>query len=319
MGAGRGRTALQRFLGALALLLLLAVAWGALAGAVRNAPRSRSLGQQVETGVQLVCGALSLLGAATGVAWRRWRAPVLAAWAVSLATAAGLSGLVWGPPMPSVAAGFAVGALLVAFAVVRALIAGFPADTVAGAREGSEAGAASATASAWRILRSAVAVAVLPVTVLVLVPVWIASRNGVVARLGASPAEVVLQAAGAPVLALGLFLFAASLSRFAGEGKGTLAPWDPPRRLVVRGPYRYVRNPMISGVLLALAGEALLLVSWPHAAWAALFFGFNATYIPLLEEPGLRRRFGDAYRAYCAHVPRLFPRRTPWSPDGAAD
>ena len=88
--------------------------------------------------------------------------------------------------------------------------------------------------------------------------------------------------------------------------------WDPPRRLVVRGPYAYVRNPMISGVLFVLLGEALLLLSRPHLEWALICLLINAVYIPLLEEPMLLERFGDAYREYCRHVPRLLPRLRPW-------
>ena len=109
-------------------------------------------------------------------------------------------------------------------------------------------------------------------------------------------------------------LFVASLRRFAGEGEGTLAPWDPPRRLVVRGPYRFVRNPMISGVIFLLFGEALVLASWPHAAWALAFLALNAVYIPLVEEPQLERRFGDAYREYRANVRRFLPRLRAWEP-----
>ncbi|HUL02791.1 MAG TPA: isoprenylcysteine carboxylmethyltransferase family protein [Gemmatimonadales bacterium] len=132
--------------------------------------------------------------------------------------------------------------------------------------------------------------------------------------LGDSAGALALQGGGLVVLALGLLLFFSSLRRFAGEGEGTLAPWDPPRRLVVRGPYRFVRNPMISGVVLILGAEAMLLESLPHAAWTFIFAGINLIYIPLVEEPGLRRRFGDAYREYCRHVPRLLPRLRPWSP-----
>ncbi len=115
-------------------------------------------------------------------------------------------------------------------------------------------------------------------------------------------------------LLIGLLLFASSLQRFATEGQGTLAPWDPPRRLVVRGPYRHVRNPMISGVLFVVFGEALVLVSEPHAMWALTFLGLNVVYIPLFEEPQLRRRFGAAYVEYCRHVPRLLPRLRSWKP-----
>jgi len=107
-------------------------------------------------------------------------------------------------------------------------------------------------------------------------------------------------------------LFVASLRRFATEGEGTLAPWDPPRRLVVRGPYRYVRNPMISGVAFVALGLSLVLLSWPHLEWALLFFAINAVYIPLVEERGLRERFGAEYENYCRHVPRLVPRIHPW-------
>ena len=151
----------------------------------------------------------------------------------------------------------------------------------------------------------------------VLIPLWLARRNGTVLGLGAGLA-VAIQALGVGLLAVGLVLFVASLRRFATEGEGTLAPWDPPRRLVVRGPYRYVRNPMISGVVLVLFGEAAVLLSRPHLSWALLFLGINAVYIPLLEEPLLAARFGDAYRTYRRHVPRLLPRWRPWDPEGGA-
>ncbi len=148
----------------------------------------------------------------------------------------------------------------------------------------------------------------------VLVPVWLARRNGITIGMGETIPQIALQALGAGVLGVGVGLFAASLTRFATEGDGTLAPWDPPRRLVVRGPYRHVRNPMISGVVLVLFGEAAALLSRPHLLWALTFLGVNAVYIPLLEEPFLRQRFGESYREYCRHVPRLFPRWRPWEP-----
>jgi protein-S-isoprenylcysteine O-methyltransferase Ste14 len=165
-----------------------------------------------------------------------------------------------------------------------------------------------------RWLRHLFAIAALPFTVTVLLPLWIARRNGTGLALAADPLGVALQLAGAVCLAIGLALFVASLRRFAGEGQGTLAPWDPPRELVVRGPYRFVRNPMISGVCFVLFGEALVLASLPHAAWAAAFVGLNLVYIPLVEEPGLERRFGEPYREYRAHVPRILPRLRPWQP-----
>jgi len=98
-----------------------------------------------------------------------------------------------------------------------------------------------------------------------------------------------------------------------------LAPWDPPRHLVVRGPYRHVRNPMISGVVFVLFGEALVLLSGPHAQWALIFLVINFIYIPLLEEQRLKARFGEEYIEYCRHVPRLLPRLRPWTPTRSGD
>ena len=69
---------------------------------------------------------------------------------------------------------------------------------------------------------------------------------------------------------------------------------------------------MISGVILILFAQALLLRSAPHAAWAVGFLAINFVYIPLLEEPQLERRFGHEYRRYREHVPRLLPRLRPW-------
>ncbi|GDY30584.1 methyltransferase family protein [Gandjariella thermophila] len=113
----------------------------------------------------------------------------------------------------------------------------------------------------------------------------------------------------------GLALVVRTVRLFATEGSGTLAPWDPPRRMVVRGPYRYVRNPMISGVMAILLGETLALGSPALAVWFAAFVAVNAAYIPLMEEPGLTRRFGADYVAYRRAVPRWLPRLHPWQPE----
>ena len=75
-----------------------------------------------------------------------------------------------------------------------------------------------------------------------------------------------------------------------------------------------MRNPMITGVLLVLVRESLFFASTAVATWAAVFFGLNATYIPLFEEPGLARRFGADYELYKRHVPRWIPRTSPWHP-----
>lgn len=165
-----------------------------------------------------------------------------------------------------------------------------------------------------RLLRHLFAIAALPFVVAVLIPMWVAQGNAVAFALGATPGYVVVQIAGMFVLLVGLALFASSLRRFAGDGQGTLAPWDPPRRLVVSGPYRYVRNPMISGVIFVLVGESMVLLSGANALWALAVFVVNAIYIPLLEEPMLRERFAAAYEEYSTRVPRLVPRLRPWQP-----
>ncbi|HEX3068855.1 MAG TPA: isoprenylcysteine carboxylmethyltransferase family protein, partial [Thermoanaerobaculia bacterium] len=78
------------------------------------------------------------------------------------------------------------------------------------------------------------------------------------------------------------------------------------------GPYRYVRNPMIAGVILIIIAESLLFRSLSLAEWAAAFFVINAIYFPLIEEPQLESRFGEEYRRYKRHVRRFVPRIQPW-------
>ena len=162
------------------------------------------------------------------------------------------------------------------------------------------------------LLRHLLSIALLPVTMAGVIPWWLARRNHLSFGLGRTPLELTAQLTGLAALAAGLVLFVASVRQFALRGRGTLAPWDPPRRLVIDGPYRYVRNPMIAGVAFVLAGEALLLLSPAHAAWAAVFVAVNAFYIPLLEEPDLEARFGADYRNYRRHVRMILPRLRPW-------
>ena len=166
-----------------------------------------------------------------------------------------------------------------------------------------------------KLARHLLSVALLPFSVAVLVPLWLARNNNTSPVIGTTGPQMLIQVVGLLLLAVGLILFSAALRNFVTEGEGTLAPWDPPRRLVVRGPYRYVRNPMISGVVFVLFGEALSLLSRPHFIWALIFLAVNSIYIPLLEETGLRHRFGDSYVEYCRHVRRLIPRFRPWEPE----
>lgn len=98
-------------------------------------------------------------------------------------------------------------------------------------------------------------------------------------------------------------------------GRGTPWPFDPPKKLVVAGLYRYIRNPMESGIILVLFGEALLFES--SAILLYLIFGFLLLHLKqvLIEEPGLRRRFGRTYEQYCKSVPRWIPRLKAYTGD----
>lgn len=119
---------------------------------------------------------------------------------------------------------------------------------------------------------------------------------------------------GIALVGAGFALWLWTVRLFAGVGGGTLAPWDPPRSLVVEGPYRHLRNPMITAVLAVLLGEAALFGSASLLAWFAIFFAINYAFFRLHEEPALERRFGEEYRTYKRAVPRWLPRRTPWTP-----
>jgi protein-S-isoprenylcysteine O-methyltransferase Ste14 len=91
-------------------------------------------------------------------------------------------------------------------------------------------------------------------------------------------------------------------------GRGPPAPFDPPRRLVVRGPYRFVRNPMYIGAGLALAGAALFYQSMALFTYGAVFLLATHVFVIAYEEPTLRRTFDGEYQAYCRQVPRWLPR-----------
>jgi len=165
-------------------------------------------------------------------------------------------------------------------------------------------------------LRLIFAIIVLPGTALVFVPAMILklAENSGVSYQFANPDQIVFWLALLPAgVGLGLAFWTVKL--FKEVGRGTPAPWDPPEKLVVRGPYRHVRNPMITGALLVLLSEALLFQSWPLAAWTAVFFIGNTVYFRFIEEKGLEKRFGDDYRRYKARVPRWIPRLQGWNPD----
>lgn len=108
------------------------------------------------------------------------------------------------------------------------------------------------------------------------------------------------------VLGTGILLWCAL--DFVRKGKGTPAPIEPPRELVISGLYQYVRNPMYVGVLLIQVGHILWYGTLAQVVyWFFLFIGFNL-FIRANEEPHLRRAFGEAYEQYCRRVPRWLPR-----------
>ena len=113
---------------------------------------------------------------------------------------------------------------------------------------------------------------------------------------------------GLLLIAVGLVPLLVSIRDFAVSGRGTLAPVDPPRRLVRVGLYRHVRNPMYVGVVTALFGEALFFQSRALAIYAVVAWLAFHLFVVLYEEPHLRDTFPEDYEAYRAAVPRWIPR-----------
>ncbi len=156
--------------------------------------------------------------------------------------------------------------------------------------------------STWKIARSFI----LPVIVLILVPwaihTWLeplSFMNGYTTFTG-----LLFLLAGMTMLAWTNVLFVV-------YGDGTLAPWDKTKKLGVLGPYRYVRNPMILGVVTTLLGETLVFGSFYLFAWSITFWLINHLYLSLHEEHELTNRFGEAYTRYKAIVPRWLPLSSP--------
>jgi protein-S-isoprenylcysteine O-methyltransferase Ste14 len=114
----------------------------------------------------------------------------------------------------------------------------------------------------------------------------------------------------APRLILGVW----TMSLFIRFGDGTAAPWGSPQKLVVRGPYRHVRNPMITGGLFLLIAESLLFDVTRLQVWTAVFFVGKSVYFRVAEESGLRKRFGKDYEVYFQNVGQWIPRLKPWLP-----
>ncbi len=158
--------------------------------------------------------------------------------------------------------------------------------------------------SAWLALRSVFWAALLPGVVAGYIP-WRFFGLSAVRPDPRSPVDLLALVA----IVAGAALLAACVREFASSGRGTLSPADPPRVLVVRGLYRYVRNPMYLSVTMIVLGEALLARSRPlFAYWAAWFILVNV-FVLAYEEPALRRSFGAQYTEYARRVGRWIPSR----------
>jgi protein-S-isoprenylcysteine O-methyltransferase Ste14 len=120
------------------------------------------------------------------------------------------------------------------------------------------------------------------------------------------------------VVAIGAVVGLPCVWEFAWRGLGTPAPFDPPRRLVITGPYRFVRNPMYVGMGIALLGEAIVFpkITWLILAMVVSLWAVVSVFIIQYEEPTLRRMFGADYEAYFREVRRWIPRLQPWYSDG---
>jgi protein-S-isoprenylcysteine O-methyltransferase Ste14 len=162
------------------------------------------------------------------------------------------------------------------------------------------------------ILGSAVFLVMAPGTVAGLVPWWIT-------RWRVGPPFFEFQPVrwlGVLLLALATPVLLESFARFALEGLGTPAPVAPTERLVVKGFYRWVRNPMYVAVESLILGQALWFGRWPLLLYALGGGLVMHLFVVAYEEPTLRRSFGADYETYCAHVPRWLPRLRPWQGDG---
>lgn len=160
----------------------------------------------------------------------------------------------------------------------------------------------------WKQIR---AILLLPSTVTIVIPATILYCTEW------SLSYKVLPIIGSLFVIVGLALMVWTNRLFTTVGEGTLAPWNPPQRFVVRGIYQHVRNPMLLGVFSILVGEAIFFGSPPLLGLFAIFCLLNIIYIPFVEEPGLLKRFGENYLLYKKNVPRWIPRWKPW--EGLSD
>jgi protein-S-isoprenylcysteine O-methyltransferase Ste14 len=153
-------------------------------------------------------------------------------------------------------------------------------------------------------LKTLIFTIIVPGAIIALIPYLLLSRNPTSsAHFG--PFQLI----GLIPLAIGLAIYFKCAWDFASTGKGTPAPIDPPKHLVARGLYRFVRNPMYVGVLITLLGEAWLFSSLALVIYAAIVITWQHLFVVFYEEPALKRKFGESYSDYLARTPRWIPKR----------
>jgi protein-S-isoprenylcysteine O-methyltransferase Ste14 len=155
------------------------------------------------------------------------------------------------------------------------------------------------------LLKTIIFTFLVPGTVTILIPYWLLSS-----RFAPPPMPLgIFRYCGVPLILIGASIYSWCAWDFTFAGRGTPAPIDPPKELVVRGLYRYVRNPMYIGVLSILLGEALFFAAQRLFVYTAVAFILYYLIVLLYEEPVLRQKFGESYRKYCQVVPRWLPWR----------
>jgi len=154
------------------------------------------------------------------------------------------------------------------------------------------------------LLRSIFFTFLLPGTVAVLIPYQLISSRGD----GISSNYQSLRYLGLPLIVIGASGLLWCVWEFFSKGRGTLAPIDPPKHLVIQGLYRYVRNPMYVSVVTALFGESIFFLSAPVLIEAGIFVAAAHLFVAFYEEPALRRQFGVEYEKYSQKVGRWIPR-----------
>jgi protein-S-isoprenylcysteine O-methyltransferase Ste14 len=154
------------------------------------------------------------------------------------------------------------------------------------------------------LLRSIFFTVVQPGIVTVLIPYWLISLR----RAEVFSTQRPLRYSGLLLILIGAAGLLWCIWDFYSAGRGTISPIDPPKHLVVRGLYRYVRNPMYVSVVTILVGEAIFFMCLPVLIEAGAFFVLASLFVTYYEEPSLRRRFGESYEKYLQTVRRWIPR-----------